>query len=64
MTKQSYPDSLPHLPGWPFPAGSDIHYPPKGSGWKFDTMGFPWSPRTPKLEFGRESYDLPKLEVM
>ena len=63
MTKQSYPDNLPHLNGRPFPDGSDIHCPPKGSGWKFESMGFPWSPRKPKSEFGQESYHLPKLEV-
>ena len=63
MTKLSHPGSLPYLPRWPFPAGSETHYPPKASGWKFDPMGFPWSPRTPESEFGRESYDLPKLEV-
>ena len=41
MTKLSHPGSLPHLPGRPFPAGSDTHCPPKWSGWKVDSMGFP-----------------------
>ena len=41
MTKLSHPGSLPHLPGRPFTAGSDTQCPPKGSGWKFDSMGFP-----------------------
>ena len=63
MTKLSHPGSLPYLLGRPFPAVSDTHYPPKGSGWKFDSMGFPYSPRTPESEFGREIYDLSKLEV-
>ena len=26
--------------------------------------GFPYSQRTPESDFGRRSYDLPKLEVM
>ena len=47
MTKQSYPDSLPYLSGRPFSAGSDIHCPPKGPGWKFESMAFTWSLRTP-----------------
>ena len=64
MTKQSYPGSLPYLLGRPFSDGSEIHYPPKESGWKFDSMGFTWSPRTHESEFGRRSYDLPKLEVI
>ena len=63
MTKQPYPDSLPYLPERPFPASSSTHYPPKTSNWKLDSMVFPWSPRTPESEFGRSSYDLPKLEV-
>ena len=63
MTRQSYLDSLPYFPGRPFPALSDIHFHPKGYGWKFDSMGFPKSPRTPESEFERESYDLPKFEV-
>ena len=63
MTKKSHPGSLPYLPKGPFPTGSETHYPPKASGWKFDSMEFPWSPRTPESEFGRRSYDLPKLEV-
>ena len=63
MTKQSYPDSLPYLPERPFPTGSGTHFHPKTSFWKLDSMGFPWSPRTPKSEFGRRNYDLPKLEV-
>ena len=63
MTKLSHPGSLPHLPGRLFPAGSDTQCPQKGYGWKVDSMGFPLSPRTPESEFGRESYDLPKLEV-
>ena len=41
MTKLSHPGSLPHLPGRPFSAGSDTQCPPKVSGWKFDSMGFP-----------------------
>ena len=41
MTKLSHPGSLPHLPGRPFPADSDTQCPSKGSGWKFDSMGFP-----------------------
>ena len=40
MTKLSYSGSLPYLPRRPFPAGSETHYPPKASGWKFDSMGF------------------------
>ena len=63
MTKLSHPGSLPYLPGWPFPAGSDIHCPPKWSDWKVDSMGFRNIQRTPELEFGREIYDLPKFEV-
>ena len=63
MTKLSHPGSLPYFPGRPFPVSSEIHCPPKASGWKVDSLGFPYSIRTPELEFGRESYDLPKLEV-
>ena len=40
-TKLSHPGSLPYLPGRPFPAASDTHYPPKWYGWKVDSMGFP-----------------------
>ena len=64
MTRLPYPDSLPYLPERPFPADSDTHCPLKASCWKLDSMDFPYSPRTPKSEFGQESYDLPKLEVM
>ena len=63
MTKQSDPGSLPYFPERPFLDGSETYFPPKASGLKFDSMGFPWSLRTPELEFGRRSYDLPKLEV-
>ena len=41
MTKLPYPGSLPHLPGRPFPAGSDTQCHPKGFGLKDDSMGFP-----------------------
>ena len=41
MTKLSHPGSLPHLPGQPFPDDSNTQCPLKGSGWKFDSMGFP-----------------------
>ena len=64
MTKQSHPGSLPYLSEWPFPTSSEIHFPPKVSGWKVDLMSFPWSSRTSESEFGRRSYDLPKFEVM
>ena len=40
-TKQSYSGSLPYFPERPFLAGSKIHCPPKASGWKLDSMGFP-----------------------
>ena len=40
MTKQSYPNSLPYLPGRPFSAGSDIHCPPKGLAGKFTQWPF------------------------
>ena len=32
--------------------------------WILDSMGFPYSARTLESEFGRRSYDLPKLEVI
>ena len=32
--------------------------------WILDSMGFPYSPRTPKSEFGQRSYDLSKLKVI
>ena len=64
MTKQPYPASLPYLPECSFLDNSRIHYPPRESGWKLDSMGFQLSLRTPESEFGRGSYDLPKLEVM
>ena len=64
MTKLSHLGSLSYLPGRIFPADSDIHCPPKEYGWKVDSMGFLWSPRTPKSKFGQESYGLPKLDVM
>ena len=64
MTRQPYPASLPYLPERSFPTGSSTHCPPKASGWELDSMVFPKSPRTPESEFGRESYDLPKSEVM
>ena len=37
--------------------------PPQEHGYNHDSMGFPYSPRTPEMEFRRRSYDLPKLEV-
>ena len=63
MTKLSHPGSLLYFPGRPFLAGLDTHCPPKWSEWKVDSMGFLYSPRTPESKFGRENYDLPKLEV-
>ena len=41
MTRQSYPDSLPYLPGSPFPDRSSTHYHPKAYGWNIYSMGFP-----------------------
>ena len=64
MTKLPHPGSLTYLHKSPFPVGSNTHCPKKIAGWKRDSMGFPWRLRTPKSEFGRISYDLPKLEVM
>ena len=63
MTRQPYPAGLPYLSKRPFPTRSGTQCPPKESGWNIDSMGFPWSPRTPESEFGRRSYDLPKFEV-
>ena len=64
MTKQSHPGCIPYLLERPFPACSGTQCPSEISGWKLDSMGFPWSLRTPESDFGRRSYDLPKLEVM
>ena len=63
MTRQPYLDSLPDLPGSLFPARFSIHCHPQAYGWNIDSMGFPYSLRTPETEFVRRSYDLPKLEV-
>ena len=40
MTKLSHPGSLPHLPGRPFPAGSDAQCPPKGPDGKMTQWAF------------------------
>ena len=63
ITRQPYSDSLPYLPEFPFPASSSTHCPPQTSELNLDSMGFPYSLRTPETESRRESYDLPKLEV-
>ena len=37
------------------------HCPPQAHGWNLDSMGFPYSTRTPETEFRRKSYGRPKL---
>ena len=63
MTRKPHPDSLPNLPESPFLASFSTHCSPQAYGLNLDSMGFPWSLRTPKMEFGRRIYDLPKLEI-
>ena len=40
MTKLSHPGSLPHLPGRPFPTGSDTQCPSKGPAGKVTQLAF------------------------
>ena len=65
MTNQLYPagSTRPALPNYSFPSCSSTQCHLHGYGYNIDSMGFPYSLRTPKSEFGRRSYHLPNLEV-